>query len=98
MRVGIEERLFSPAVERTRDARRPRTRATRVALARGVSLVPTALRGTDGWRERRRCQATFSDPIDVSDLAGHNPNEAAREATRRVWEAVQKLEAGLGQG
>ena len=63
-----------------------------------VPLVPTALRGTHGWRERRRCHITFSDPIDVSDLAGHNPKEATREAARRVWEAVQKLEAGLGLG
>jgi 1-acyl-sn-glycerol-3-phosphate acyltransferase len=89
--------IYPEGARRRGRVRRPRTGAARVALAAGVPLVPAALRGTDGWRERRRWQIAFGEPIDVSDLAGRDRNAAAHEATRRVWSAVRQLEAQLGE-
>ena len=85
-----------PEGARRRDReRRPRTGAARTALAAGVPLIPAALRGTDGWRERRPWHIAFGEPVDLSDLVGLDDNAAAREATRRLWDAVKRLEAEL---
>jgi 1-acyl-sn-glycerol-3-phosphate acyltransferase len=89
--------IYPEGARRRGRERRPRTGAARTALAAGVPLVPAALRGTDGWRERRRWEIAFGEPVDLSDLAGREDNAAAREATRRLWAAVKRLEAGLGR-
>jgi 1-acyl-sn-glycerol-3-phosphate acyltransferase len=75
--------------------RRPQTGAARTALTAGVPLVPAAIRGTDGWRERRSWQVALGAPVDLRDLAGRADHEAAAEATRRLWDSVKRLEAGL---
>jgi 1-acyl-sn-glycerol-3-phosphate acyltransferase len=66
----------------------PKTGAARTALAAGVPIVPTAIRGTDGWRDRVHWRVTFGEPIAL------DPGEAPHEATRRMWERVRTLEVG----
>lgn len=87
--------IFPEGARRRGHGRRPHTGAARTALAAGVPLIPVALHGTDGWRERRRWNIAFGQPIDVSDLAGLEPDADAREATRRLWDAIKRLEAEL---
>lgn len=87
--------IYPEGARRRGREHRPRTGAARTALAAGVPVVPAALRGTDGWRERRRWRVAFGAPVDLSDLAGLDDNAAAREATRRLWDAVKRLEAEL---
>jgi 1-acyl-sn-glycerol-3-phosphate acyltransferase len=93
-RRGSAVVIYPEGARRRGRERRPRTGAARVALAAGVPLVPAAIRGTDGWRKRRRWQVTFGAPVDLRDLAGLDVTEAAREGTRRLWESVRQLEAG----
>ena len=73
---------------------RPHSGAARTALGAGVPLVPAALRGTDGWRRRTRWHVAIGEPIALDDLMAADPG-AAREATRRLWEAITALEAQL---
>ena len=94
-RGGSAVVIYPEGARRRGRERRPRTGAARAALAAGVPLVPAAIRGTDGWRERRKWQVTFGAPVDLHDLAGLDENEAAREGTRRLWESIKHLEAGL---
>jgi 1-acyl-sn-glycerol-3-phosphate acyltransferase len=94
-RRGSAVVIYPEGARRRGRERRPRTGAARTALAAGVPLVPAAIRGTDGWRERRRWQIAFGAPVDLDDLAGRDDNEAAHEATRRLWESIKRLEAGL---
>jgi 1-acyl-sn-glycerol-3-phosphate acyltransferase len=94
-RRGWAVLIYPEGARRRGRERRPRTGAARTALAAGVPLIPAALCGTDGWRERRRWQIAFGEPIDLRDLAGREDNAAAHEATRRLWESVKRLEAEL---
>ena len=73
---------------------RPHSGAARTALAAGVPLVPVALRGTDGWRDRARWHIAVGPPIALDDLVASDPG-AAREATLRLWERIGVLEVGL---
>jgi 1-acyl-sn-glycerol-3-phosphate acyltransferase len=92
---GSAVAIYPEGARRRGRERRPRTGAARTALAAGVPLIPAAIRGTDGWRDRRSWQVAFGVPVDLHDLAGRTDNEAAHEATRRLWESVKRLEAGL---
>jgi 1-acyl-sn-glycerol-3-phosphate acyltransferase len=94
-RAGSAVVIYPEGARRRGRERRPRTGAARTALAAGVPLVPAAIRGTEGWRERRRWQVAFGAPVELHDLAGLEENAAAREATRRLWESIKHLEAGL---
>jgi 1-acyl-sn-glycerol-3-phosphate acyltransferase len=96
-RRGSAVVIYPEGARRRGRERRPRTGAARTALAADVPLIPAALRGTDGWRERRRWQIAFGEPIELGDLAGREDNEAAHEATRRLWASVKRLEAELGR-
>jgi 1-acyl-sn-glycerol-3-phosphate acyltransferase len=87
--------IFPEGARRCGRPRAPRTGAARAALAAGVPLVPAAVRGTDGWRERRRWHIAFGEPIDLDDLRAGNAHAAAGEATRRLWRSVTTLEAEL---
>lgn len=93
---GSAVAIYPEGARRRGRERRPRTGAARTALAAGVPLVPAAIRGTDGWRDRRKWQVAFGAPVDLRDLAGRTDNEAAHEATRRLWASVKSLEAALG--
>jgi 1-acyl-sn-glycerol-3-phosphate acyltransferase len=87
--------IFPEGARRRGRSSRPRTGAARTALVADVPLVPAAVRGTDGWRRRLRWQIAFGTPVALDDLAGRDLNEAAREATRRLWESMTALEATL---
>lgn len=87
--------IFPEGARRRGRSGRPRTGAARTALVAGVPLVPAAIRGTDGWRRRLRWQIAFGTPVALDDLAGRDLNDAAREATRRLWESMTALEATL---
>jgi 1-acyl-sn-glycerol-3-phosphate acyltransferase len=95
-RRGSAVVIYPEGARRRGRERRPRTGAVRAALAAGVPLVPAAIRGTDAWRERQRWEVSFGAPVDLHDLAGREDDDAAREGTRRMWESVKQLEAGLG--
>lgn len=75
---------------------RPRTGAARAALGAGVPLVPSAIRGTDRARGRKRWEVAFGPAIATDDL-GEDPHDATAVATERLWTAIRELEAGLGQ-
>jgi 1-acyl-sn-glycerol-3-phosphate acyltransferase len=92
---GSAVAIYPEGARRRGRERRPRTGAARAALAAGVPLIPAAIRGTDGWRDRRRWQVAFGAAVDVSDLAGRTNNAAAHEATRRLWASIKSLEAAL---
>lgn len=96
-RRGSAVVIYPEGARRRGRDRRPRTGAARVALSANVPLVPAAIRGTDGWQERRRWEVTFGAPVDLHDLAGCDDNEAAHEGTRRLWASVEQLEMGLAK-
>jgi 1-acyl-sn-glycerol-3-phosphate acyltransferase len=87
--------IFPEGARRRGRVRRPRAGAAQAALEAKVPLVPTAVRGTDGWRRAVRWQIAFGAPVPLGDLLDREPNRAAREATRRLWESVTALEATL---
>jgi 1-acyl-sn-glycerol-3-phosphate acyltransferase len=88
--------IFPEGARRRSDrVHRPRTGAARVALEAGVPLVPAALRGTDRWRRLGRWQVVFGEPVETADLHTLSTEDAAREATRRVWERVTELERSI---
>ncbi len=77
---------------RIRAEERPKTGAARAALAAAVPLIPAAVAGTDGaghWR------VVYGPAILVADLSELSPREAARRATRRLWETITALEGAL---
>ena len=57
-------------------------------------LFRSALRGTDGWRERTQWHIAVGPAVDVTDLAAGDAGNA-REATSRLWSAVGALQAEL---
>jgi 1-acyl-sn-glycerol-3-phosphate acyltransferase len=71
---------------------RARTGAARTAIEADVPLIPAALRGTDDWRRLEHWQIAFGPPIELDDLSGQEPSRAAREATRRLADAIASLE------
>ncbi len=93
-RAGNVVAIFPEGARRRPDREhRPRTGAARTALAAGVPLVPAGIRGTDGWRRFRRWQIVFGSSIPLDDLHALGPIQAAREMTRRLWEAILALGA-----
>jgi 1-acyl-sn-glycerol-3-phosphate acyltransferase len=64
-----------------------------IALEAGVPLVPVAVVGTDRLSRRPRLRVVFGPAIDLDDLAGMQPAEAARIATERLRIAIERLEA-----
>jgi 1-acyl-sn-glycerol-3-phosphate acyltransferase len=90
--------VFPTGARRRKDREhRPRTGAARAAIQGDVPLVPAAIRGTDGWRRLRRWHVAFGPPVRLDSLPAHEAH-AAREATRRLWDAIAELEAALDQG
>jgi 1-acyl-sn-glycerol-3-phosphate acyltransferase len=88
--------VIYPEGARRRDGRehRPRTGAARAALEAGVPLIPAALRGTDGWRRLHRWDVAIGAPVPLDDL---RPDDA-REATTRLWSAIERLGESLDRG
>jgi perosamine synthetase len=73
---------------------RPHSGPARVALTAGVPFVPAAVVGTERLTALRRWRIAFGKPVPLDDLPAH-PRLAAREATERVWRAIEALEAEL---
>ena len=73
---------------------RPHTGAARVALVAGVPLIPAATIGTERLTLLRRWRVAFGTPVALDDL---DPGQlgAAREATRRLMDAIAGLEEQL---
>lgn len=84
------------ARERLDREHRPRAGAAFTALVGDVPLVPAAIAGTDGWRRLRRWRVAFGPPIPLDDLRDLERTEAARRATRRLWDAIRGLGETLG--
>jgi len=93
--AGEAVAIFPEGARRRGQVRRPRHGAARAALLGGVPLVPVAIAGTDGWRGRCRWYVVVGAPVDLGDLRAEHGERAVQEATRRLWEAIRALEAGL---
>jgi 1-acyl-sn-glycerol-3-phosphate acyltransferase len=63
------------------------TGAARIAIEAGVPLVPAGIKGTNGLRRLERWQVRYGAPIELGGDAG--------DATARLMEAIQELEASL---
>jgi 1-acyl-sn-glycerol-3-phosphate acyltransferase len=74
---------------------RPRTGAARIALEAGVPLVPAAVQGTGHLRRLGPLRVAYGPPVELDDLRGAEPAEAAHQATARLMERIAALEASL---
>jgi 1-acyl-sn-glycerol-3-phosphate acyltransferase len=72
---------------------RAHTGAARIALEADAPLVPAAISGTDRLARLKKLRVVYGAPIDLDDLRGQLPAEAAREATDRLMAAILALEA-----
>lgn len=103
MRVCREGKVMAMFPEGTRRRKglrrkhepRPHTGAARIALGADVPLVPAALRGLDRLSRLAPLRVRFGPAIPLDDLRGLSSEEAAIEATRRLWREVVRLEAEL---
>jgi 1-acyl-sn-glycerol-3-phosphate acyltransferase len=99
-REGNVVTMFPEGTRRTkglmkkREAR-PRSGAARIALEAGVPLVPAAVRGTDRLLRLGKLRVVYGAPVDIEDLRGQEPAEAAQEATARLMARIEELEASL---
>lgn len=80
---------------RKRHEARWRSGAARIALDAGVPLVPAGIAGTDRLARLGPLRVSYGPPIEVADLAGVDPQEAAAIATERLRAAIEELEASL---
>jgi 1-acyl-sn-glycerol-3-phosphate acyltransferase len=67
------------------------TGAARIALEAGVPLVPAAISGTDRLSRLAPLRVRYGEPIPLDDLGSLEPSEAARVATDRLMEAIERL-------
>jgi 1-acyl-sn-glycerol-3-phosphate acyltransferase len=72
--------------------------AARIALEAGVPLVPAGIAGTDRLARLAALRVAYGPPIEVGDLAGQSPAEAAGPATERLRDAIVTLEQSLTGG
>lgn len=69
--------------------------AARIALEAGVPLVPAAISGTDRLARLAKLRVRYGPPIELDDLTGLDPREAAQLATERLMNAIHRMEAEL---
>jgi 1-acyl-sn-glycerol-3-phosphate acyltransferase len=74
---------------------RPRTGAARIALEAGVPLIPAAITGTERLLWLGPLRVVYGAPVELDDLRGRDPREAAQEATDRLMARIGELEASL---
>lgn len=74
---------------------RPHTGAARIALGAGVPLVPAAIKGMDNLARLVKLRVVYGKPIDVSDLEGLDPRDAAQTATDRLMAEIHRLYEAL---
>ena len=92
--------IFPEGTRRTKGLRKKhearwRTGAARIAVEAGVPLVPAAIAGTDRLARLGRLRVAYGEPLDVRDLDGLPPGEAAAAATDRLRDAILELEESL---
>jgi 1-acyl-sn-glycerol-3-phosphate acyltransferase len=71
------------------------TGAARIALEAGCPLVPAAIAGTDRLTRLGPFRVAYGEPLDLSDLDGTDPREAAQTATDRLMAEIDRLRATL---
>jgi 1-acyl-sn-glycerol-3-phosphate acyltransferase len=71
------------------------TGAARIALSAQCPLVPAAIAGTDHLTRLGPLRVVYGTPLDVSDLDGGDPREAAQAATDRLMAEIERLKATL---
>jgi 1-acyl-sn-glycerol-3-phosphate acyltransferase len=76
-------------------AARPHTGAARVALEAGVPLIPAAIAGTDRISRLGPLRVAYGAPVELDDLRGSDPREAAQVGTDRLMAAIGELETSL---
>jgi 1-acyl-sn-glycerol-3-phosphate acyltransferase len=69
--------------------------AARIALAADVPLIPAAIKGTDNLLRLGPVRVVYGEPVQLDDLRGQDPREAAHEATDRLMAEIARLEATL---
>ena len=74
---------------------RAHTGAARIALSAGVPLVPAAISGTDRLARLGKVRVRYGPPVELDDLEGLDPHDAAQLATDRLMEAIHAMEADL---
>ena len=71
------------------------TGAARIALDAGVPLVPAAIAGTDRLSRLGPLRVRYGKPIPLDDVVPLDESEAARVATDRLMEEIERLQEGL---
>ncbi|MFL5925380.1 MAG: lysophospholipid acyltransferase family protein [Gaiellaceae bacterium] len=99
-REGNVIAMFPEGTRRRKGMRKKRetqahTGAARIALEAGVPLVPAGITGTEGLSRLAAWRVSYGNPIDLDDLRGLKPSEAAREATERLMSEIHRLEESL---
>ena len=74
---------------------RPRTGAARIALEAGVPLVPAATKGTNNLARLGPIRVAYGEPVELDDLRGLEPRDAATQATERLMVRIAELETSL---
>jgi 1-acyl-sn-glycerol-3-phosphate acyltransferase len=74
---------------------RAHTGAARIALGAGAPLVPAAVAGTDRLSRLGPLRVAYGPPLDLSDLDGQDPREAAQQATDRLMAEIARLRETL---
>jgi 1-acyl-sn-glycerol-3-phosphate acyltransferase len=95
-REGRIVAMFPEGTRRSKGLRkkftaRPRAGSARIALAAGVPLVPVAIKGTDRISRVGRLRVSYGAPLDLDDLAGLPPRDAATVATERLMAEIESL-------
>ena len=60
-----------------------------------MPLIPAAIGGTDKLTRLGPLRVAYGPPVELDDLRGKEPREAAPIATDRLMEAIRELERGL---
>jgi 1-acyl-sn-glycerol-3-phosphate acyltransferase len=71
------------------------TGAARIALAANAPLVPAGITGTDRLTRLGPLRVEYGEPVDLSDLDGRDPRDAAEEATDRLMAEIARLRETL---
>jgi len=80
---------------RKKHVARPHSGAARIALGASAPLVPAAISGTDRLSRLGPLRVAYGPPLDLSDLDGRDAKSAAKEATDRLMEAIERLKTTL---
>ncbi len=74
---------------------RPHSGAARIALEAAAPLVPAAIAGTDALARLAPLRVAYGRPLELDDLRGLHPKEAAQVATDRLMEEIERLRSTL---